>query len=74
MLSIGPLYVSRGVRLSRHTPWIFQLMFVDVCLVFTQASKQGADRVADILEEYNKALGQLVNKIKSAIFLSPNCL
>lgn len=72
--NIGPLYVSRGVRVSRHAPWISHLLFADDCLVFTQASKWGADRVAAILEDYNRASRQLVNKSKSAVFFSQNCL
>ena len=71
--SIGPLYVSRGVRVSRYSPWISHLLFADDCLIFTQASKRGADRVATILENYNRGSGQLVNKAKSAVFFSPNC-
>ena len=62
-----------GVRVSRKAPWISHLLFADDCLVFTQASKNGVDRVASILEEYNKGSGQLVNKNKSAIFFSLNC-
>ena len=27
--SIGPLYVSRGVRVSRYSPWISHLLFAD---------------------------------------------
>lgn len=50
--NIGPLYVSRGVRVSRNAPWISHLLFADDCLIFTQASRRGADRVAKILEDY----------------------
>ena len=71
--NIGPLYVSRGVRVSRHAPWISYLLFADDCLIFTQASKKGADRVAAILDDYNRGSGQLVNKNKFAVFFSPNC-
>jgi hypothetical protein len=71
--SIGPAYVSRGVRVGRHAPWVSHLLFVDDCLIFTQASKRGADRITSILEDYNKGSGQLVNKIKSAVFFSQNC-
>jgi hypothetical protein len=42
-------------------------------MIFTQASKRGADWVAAILDDYNKGSGQLVNKGKSAVFFSPNC-
>jgi hypothetical protein len=53
---------------SRNAPWISHLLFADDCLIFTQATKWGADRVAAILDDYNRGLGQLVNKHKSAIF------
>jgi hypothetical protein len=39
--SIGPQYISRGVRVSRHSPWISHLLFADDCLVITQATKRG---------------------------------
>lgn len=68
-----PLYISRGVRVSRHSPWISHLLFADDCMIFTRASRRGAERVASILDDYNKGSGQLVNKQKSAIFFSPNC-
>jgi len=55
--SIGPLYVSRGVRVSRHAPWVSHLLFADDCLIFTQASKRGADRVAAILVDYVRITG-----------------
>lgn len=61
------------MRVSRHAPWISHLLFADDCLIFTQATKRGADRVADILEAYNHGSRQLVNKNKSAILFSPNC-
>jgi hypothetical protein len=69
--NIDPLYISRGVRVSRHAPWISHLLFADDCLIFTQASKRGANRVASILNDYNRGSGQLVNKHKSAVFFSP---
>lgn len=69
----SPLYISRGVRVSRSAPWISHLLFADDCMIFTQASKKGADRVAAILDQYNKGSGQLVNKNKSAVFFSPTC-
>jgi hypothetical protein len=50
----GPQYISKGVRVSRHAPWISHLLFAEDCLIFTQASKRGADRIAEILELYNR--------------------
>lgn len=68
----GPNYISRGVRVSRHAPWISHLLFADDCLLFTQTTKRSADRIAHILEEYCIGSGQMVNKQKSAIFFSEN--
>jgi hypothetical protein len=58
----GPQYISRGFIVSRHAPWISHLLFADDYMIFTQASKRGADRIAEILDLYNKGSGQLVNK------------
>jgi hypothetical protein len=70
--SIGPMHISRGVRVGVHSPWISNLLFADDCIVFTEASRRGADRLKEILEKYNMGLGQLVNRDKSAIFFSQN--
>lgn len=69
----GPQFISRGVRVSCHAPWISHLLFADDCLIFTQASKRGTDRIAEILDTHNRGSGQLVNKQKSAVFFSANC-
>jgi hypothetical protein len=69
----GPQFLSKGVRVSRHSPWISHLLFADDCLIFTQATKRGADRISEILELYNRGSDQLVNKGKSAVFFSENC-
>lgn len=71
--NIGAQYVSRGVRVSRHAPCLSHLLFVDDCMIFTHASKRGVDRIAAILEDYNKRSGRLVNKGKYVVFFSPNC-
>lgn len=63
----------QGVWVSRRALWVSHLLFADDCLIFTEASKKGADRIASILDNYNKGSGQLVNKEKSAAFFSSNC-
>ncbi|KAG2555195.1 hypothetical protein PVAP13_9KG563530, partial [Panicum virgatum] len=60
-------------RVSLHSPWISHLLFADDCLVFTQATKRGAERIAETLDLYNRGSGQLVNKDKSVIFFNDNC-
>jgi hypothetical protein len=68
----GLNYIARGLRVSRHAPWVSHLLFADDCLVFCEASDEGVQRVASILEDYNTGSGQLVNKHKSAVFFSAN--
>jgi hypothetical protein len=69
----GTQFISRGIRVGIHAPWISHLLFADDCLIFTQASKRGADSISDILDIYHTGSGQLVNKDKSAVFFSDNC-
>lgn len=70
---IGPLHLSRGVRVGIHAPWISHLLFTDDCFVFSEASHRGASRLQEVLDIYSRGSGQLVNKDKFAIFFSSNC-
>ena len=54
--AIGPQYISRGIRVSQRAPWISHLLFADDCLIFSQADRRNADRIAQILDIYNKGL------------------
>uniref|UniRef100_A0A8R7R6G8 Reverse transcriptase domain-containing protein n=1 Tax=Triticum urartu TaxID=4572 RepID=A0A8R7R6G8_TRIUA len=68
----GAGHLSRGVRVGIHCPWISHLLFADDCMVFTQATAEGANRLQEVLERYRIGSGQMVNKQKSAIFFSGN--
>ena len=70
--SSGPQFLARGVRVGIHSPWISHLLFADDCLIFTQASERGGQRLMEILDQYQMGSGQLVNISKSAIFFSNN--
>lgn len=48
--NVGPQYLSRGVRVGVHSPWISHLLFADDCLLFTQASERGAQLLVSILD------------------------
>jgi hypothetical protein len=61
-------YVDRGVRVCNRSPWITHLLFADDSLIFVEASPRGAARLNVILNMYNEASGQLVNREKSSIF------
>lgn len=65
---IGPTFLSRGVRVGVHAPWVSHLLFADDCFIFSQASERGAGRLQDILERYRRDSGQLLNRAKWAIF------
>ena len=56
-----------------HAPWISHLLFADDCIVFSEASRRGAERLQDILNKYSRGSGQLVNKEKSTVLFSSNC-
>jgi hypothetical protein len=70
----GPGFLARGVRIGIHAPWISHLLFTDDCMIFTEATQRGADRMDHILDEYHRGSGQLVNKCKSVVFFSANCV
>jgi len=72
--SVGPMHLSRGVRVSIHSLWISHLLFADDCIIFSEASQRGADRLRNILELYHRGSGQFVNYDKSAVFYSKNCM
>ena len=63
----------KGIRVGIHAPWISHLLFADDCIVFSEASRRGANRLQLILDTYHRGSGQLVNKDKSAVFFSKNC-
>jgi hypothetical protein len=69
----GPQFLSRGIHVGIHAPWISHLMFADDCILFTQASARGADRLVEIIDKYQRGSGQLVNVGKLAIFFNGNC-
>jgi hypothetical protein len=70
---LGPNYLAKGIRVGVHAPWVSHLLFVDDCLLFTQASSRAGRRLMDILQAYQRGSGQMINMQKSAIFFSDNC-
>jgi hypothetical protein len=47
-----PQFLSRGIRVGIHAPWISHLMLADDCILFTQVSAGGADRLMQIIDKY----------------------
>jgi hypothetical protein len=52
----GPNYIARGLRVSRHAPWVSHLHLADDCLVFSEATDESALRIVSILDDYNTLL------------------
>ena len=50
---IGPVHLSRGVHVGIHSPWISHLLFADDCIVFSEASQRGANRLQEIFDVYS---------------------
>ena len=61
-----------GLRVTRAAPSISYLFFADDSLIFTKATIEECNAMLQILQTYEKALGQVINFEKSAILFSPN--
>ncbi|KAA3466579.1 reverse transcriptase [Gossypium australe] len=64
----------KGAKASRRGPEISHLLFANDCILFREATKEGAGQLKRILKEYEKCSGQCVNFNKSTIFYSSNTL
>ncbi|KAA3482263.1 reverse transcriptase [Gossypium australe] len=62
----------KEVKASRRGPAISHLLFADDCILFGEASNNGAQLLKGILTKYEKCSGQCVNFNKSTIFYSSN--
>ena len=62
----------RGLSLCRQGPKITYLFFVDDCLLFCRANRTECQKIQQLLDWYEVASGQLVNKKKTTLFFSRN--
>jgi hypothetical protein len=61
-----------GIRICQHAPRVNHLFFADDSLILMMAGVSGAQELLHILEVYQRASGQVINKDKSYIMFSPN--
>ncbi|KAK5836892.1 hypothetical protein PVK06_012697 [Gossypium arboreum] len=58
----------KGALIGKRKLSITHLLFADDCIIFGDASDEGAYTVRNILREYEAVLGQKINLEKSLIF------
>ena len=61
-----------GIKICRRAPRINHLFFADDSLILMRARENDAKKLKYILELYEQAAGQKVNRDKSSIMFSPN--
>ena len=61
-----------GISICRGCPMITHLFFADDSLLFCKASRQECQKLIEILELYEAALGQKINADKSSVSFSHN--
>ena len=60
----------QGFSLCRRGLKVTHLLFADDCLLFCKATMDECGKVLDILNVYEEASGQKINKTKTVIFFS----
>ena len=61
-----------GLSLCRQGPEITHLFFADDCLLFCRVNRIECQKIQQLLDWYEVAFGQLVNKDKTTLFFSRN--
>lgn len=58
----------RGFKVARNGTSVYQLLFTDDSILFSQDSKVEWGKIQTILQIYKKGSGQMVNKQKSSLY------
>jgi hypothetical protein len=61
----------KPLRICRGAPGVSHLLFADDTLLFFQASEEQAMHVKEVLHQYERGTGQLINAAKCSIMFNP---
>ena len=61
-----------GVSLCREGPKVTHLFFADDSLLFCKANSHECNSILELLEKYERASGQRINRNKTQLFFSSN--
>ena len=62
----------KGISVCRGGPFLSHLFFADDSLIFCRASLEDCDELQRVLEVYERASGQQLNRAKTSLFFSKN--
>lgn len=62
----------QGIRICEGAPRINHLLFADDSLILMRAQREDAKELQRILDVYERASGQMINRDKSSVLFSPN--
>jgi hypothetical protein len=60
-----------GIKVSRDTPSILNLLFTDDSLILMRTNTMNVEALRSVMDSYCAASGQMVSVEKSGIFLAP---
>ncbi|KAL8106853.1 hypothetical protein AgCh_023591 [Apium graveolens] len=63
-----------GIRVCRKAPIISHMLFADVSYLYCKADEVEAAKIIELLDIYEQASGQQVNRGKSSVFFSTNVI
>jgi hypothetical protein len=61
------------LMICRRSPGISHLLFADGCLLFLNAYEDQANRINNVLRDYEKSTGQQLNPTKCSLMLGQHC-
>ena len=63
-----------GFSISKISPTLTHLLFADNSLLFCRSNAKECEKVLEVLQIYEKSLGQQINKAKTIVFFSKSTI